>query len=103
MPRPSSITKKQRDRYNRARRKRWAERSRRDPEWKARQLENRAAWDKAKVARCPEYAELMQLRKDKVRLRDSAKHHQDMLQKRETELLDVVAKIDERARKCWGK
>ena len=103
MPRPGSITKEQRDRYNRARRKRWAERSCSDPEWKARQLANRAAWDKAKVARCPEYAELMQLRRDKIRLRDSAKHHQDMLQKRETELLAVVAKIDELARKCRGK
>ena len=50
-----------------------------------------------------EYAELMQLRRDKIRLRDSAKHHQDMLQKRETELLAVVAKIDELARKCRGK
>jgi hypothetical protein len=46
MPRPGAITQDQRDRYNRQRRKRWEERSRHDPEWKQRQLNNRSAWDK---------------------------------------------------------
>ena len=103
MPQPGAITQEQRDRYNRRRRKRWAERSRHDPEWKKRQLSNRAAWDRAKVQRCPEYAALLQLRKDKVRLRESAKHHQDMLEKREKQLLDTLEKIRMLSAKCRGR
>ena len=66
-------------------------------------MSKRAAWDRAKVQRCPKYAELLQLRKDNVRLRESAKYHQDMLEKREKQLLDTLDKIRMLSAECRGR
>jgi hypothetical protein len=103
MPRKGSITDEQRLLYNKRSRAKWYERSRHDAEWKTAQIRKRTDWNKRKVARCPKYSVLMQLRKNKIRIRESIEFHQDQLARREREMLKIVKDIVRLSAECRGK
>jgi hypothetical protein len=86
-------TPEQKIRDNAARRKRWHERTRRDPEWRAQYYAKQKIKRERARSEDPIYATLEKLWKRKTRLRESIKYHQDTLAKRDKELVATVAKI----------
>jgi hypothetical protein len=103
MPRSRPLTEDQRLRYNAARRKKWAEQMRHDGASHQRKIEQRNAWNRAKIARCPEYKKLMAMRGRIYFLRESIQFHQAEVEKRERELVRLVRESLVLADKCRGK